>query len=192
MTTIALRPLTTADAEAAAVIHNHAVRETDATMDTAERTVRAAEAWITAHGAPHTRALGAYLPGSSGAAELVGYGTLSPFGPGDGYRASTEISLCVSPQHQRNGIGSALCTALTRHAEQAGLTTALALIASTNLAAHRLFAEAGYVRTGSLRRVGHQRGRLVDIDIRQRLFPANLRSFGDTRSALLVPDRPPR
>ena len=173
--TLQLRPLTAADAEAAAAIYNDSVRDTDAALDMAERTHEEALRWIGEHSGPRYPALGATIDG-----ELAGYGTLSPFARRAGYLASAEISIYVAPHRKRVGVGRALCAALTRDAEGAGLSTVLALITSTNVASHRLFASAGYEHTGTMRHIGYKLGRLVDLDVLQRVFPDNFPLYDGT------------
>lgn len=170
--TVEIRRLADADLPAAAAIYNHAVRHTDATLDTEDRTVDSARRWLAEHGSRRYPALGAFLGD-----ELAGYGTLSPFARRPGYLASAEISVYVAPDRTRRGIGSALCAALTGHAEVVGLSTVLAIVTSTNAASQRLFGAAGYVRTGTMLRVGYKLGRLVDLDIMQRVFDANLARY---------------
>lgn len=164
-----LRRLTPEDARPAAALYNHAVRHTDATLDEDERTLEEALSWVEEHSGDRYPAFGAIVGG-----ELAGYGTLSPFARRGGYRASAEISVYVAPEHQGAGIGSALCAALTRHAERAGMATVLALITSTNTASQRLFRAAGYTYTGTMRHIGCKLGHLVDLDLLQRMFPRNV------------------
>lgn len=168
-----LRPLEPADAAATAAIYNYAVRHTDATLDTEERTEAAARAWIADHGTDRYPALGAFLDGM-----LVGYGTLSPFARRGGYYASAEISVYVAPDFHGRSVGTVLCARLTDQAERAGLSTVLALITATNEASRRLFLSAGYQEHGSIRAIGHKLGHLVDLDIFQRLFPENFPRYG--------------
>lgn len=171
--TPALRPLEPADAAATAAIYNYAVRHTDATLDTEERTEAAARAWIADHGTDRYPALGAFLDST-----LVGYGTLSPFARRGGYYASAEISVYVAPDFHGRGAGTALCTRLTGHAERVGLSTVLALITATNEVSRRLFLRAGYQEYGSIRAIGHKLDHLVDLMILQRLFPENFSHYG--------------
>lgn len=168
-----LRRLGTDDATVAAEIYNHAVRHTDATLDTEERTAQAALEWLADHGTERYPAIGAYLDGT-----LAGYGTLSPFARRAGYLASAEISIYVAPRFQGIGVGTALCAWLTGHAEQVGLSTVLALITATNEASRRLFLRAGYQQTGTMQAIGHKLGHLVDLDILQRIFPDNFPRYG--------------
>jgi L-amino acid N-acyltransferase YncA len=169
---VELRGLTAADAAAAAAIYNHAVLNTDATLDTEQRTEEAAKDWIIEHSAERYPVLGAFVDG-----RLAGYGTLSPFARRAGYLASAEISLYVAPEHHNRGIGTALCAQLTKHAERVGMSTVLALITATNEASQRLFVKAGYQLNGSMQAIGHKLGHLVDLNIMQKLFPENFSRY---------------
>lgn len=168
-----IRALQPVDAAAAAAIYNHAVRTTDATLDTVDRTETAARAWLADHATERYPALGAFLDGT-----LAGYGTLSPFARRAGYYASAEISVYVAPEAQGRRVGTALCAQLTEHAERVGLASVLALVTATNEASRRLFLKAGYQDSGSMRAIGHKLGHLVDLDILQRLFPDNFHRYG--------------
>lgn len=167
-----MRGLTSADAAVAAAIYNHAVFNTDATLDTEERTEEAAQDWIVEHSTERYPVLGVFVD-----SQLAGYGTLSPFARRGGYLASAEISVYVAPEHHGRGIGTALCARLTEHAERVGMSTVLALVTSTNEVSQRLFVKAGYQWTGTMKVIGHKLGHLVDLNILQRLFPENFARY---------------
>lgn len=174
MSGLVLRPLTEADLPAVLSTLNHAIRHTDATMDHDDKALDDLHGWLAAH---HGRypALAAEQDG-----RLAGYGTLSPFASRKGYLASAEISVYLAPDARGRGVGSALCVRLTDLAEQAGMSTVIAFISSGNEPSRRMVLRAGYRHEGVLRQVGYKLGRLTDLDIFQRTFPANCARYDGT------------
>ncbi|MFD7131929.1 GNAT family N-acetyltransferase [Streptomyces sp. NPDC059894] len=174
MSALVLRPLTEADLPEVLSTLNHAIRHTDATLDHDEKTLDDLRVWLAAH---HGRypALAAEQEG-----RLAGYGTLSPFSSRRGYLASAEISIYLAPDARGRGVGSALCARLTELAEQAGMSTVIAFISSGNEPSRRMVLRAGYRHEGVLRQVGYKLGRLTDLDIFQRTFPANCARYDGT------------
>ncbi|PZT71866.1 MULTISPECIES: GNAT family N-acetyltransferase [unclassified Streptomyces] len=164
---IVLRPLTAADLPDVQATLRHAVHHTDATLDYREKSLDELGAWLTAH---HGRypALAADAGG-----RFAGYGTLSPFSARKGYLASAELSVYLAPDARGRGVGSALCTRLTKEAERAGMSTVVAFISSGNEASRRMVLRNGYRHEGVLRKIGYKRGHLIDLDIYQHTFPRN-------------------
>jgi L-amino acid N-acyltransferase YncA/predicted O-methyltransferase YrrM len=171
---VVLRPLSEADLPEVLATLNHAIRHTDATLDHEEKTLDDLRAWFTAHQGRYP-ALAAEQQG-----RFAGYGTLSPFSSRKGYLASAEISIYLSPDAQGRGVGSALCVRLTELAEQAGMSTVIAFISAGNEPSRRMVLRCGYRHEGVLRQVGYKLGRLVDLDIFQRGFPANCARYDGT------------
>lgn len=174
MSTVDLRPLTEADLPEVLATLNHAIRHTDATLDHEEKTLDDLRVWLAAHQGRYP-ALAAEQDG-----RFAGYGTLSPFSSRKGYLASAEISIYLSPDAQGRGVGSALCVRLTDLAEQAGMSTVMAFISAGNEPSRRMVLRCGYRHEGVLRQVGYKLGRLVDLDVFQRTFPANCARYDGT------------
>ncbi|MCX4823164.1 GNAT family N-acetyltransferase [Streptomyces sp. NBC_01142] len=184
-----IRRLEAEDLTAVREIYNHAVRRSNSTLDTEEKTPGQMLQWLDHHGDRYP-AVAADIDG-----RLVGYGSLSQFASRGGYRASAEISVYVDPRFQGVGVGTALCGWLTRHAEDTGFTGVLAVITSDNTRSRRLFTHAGYTYTGVLNDIGYKRGSLVDLALYQRGFPANRARYGSpgagdagTPAAACLPD----
>lgn len=180
MPTPVIRPLTVADLDRVIEVYNHAVRCTDATLDTDEKSVEEMAAWLDRHGGRYP-AVGAEVNGV-----LAGYGTLSPFAARGGYLASAEASVYVAPDSQGRGVGAALCGWLTDHAEHSGLSTVVALISSTNSASLRMVARIGYQNNGVLSHIGYKLGHFVSLEVHQRVFADNVRNRVGSAPAELV------
>lgn len=159
-----VRPLTTADLERVREVYNHAVRTSEATLDTEEKSLAEVAAWLKAHGGRYP-AVGADVDGV-----LAGYGMLSPFADRGGYRCSAELSVYVAPEFKGLGVGATLCEWLTEHGRRSGMSTVLSLVTSTNATALNGVKLAGYQYTGVLRRVGYKFGRYLDLEVHQRFF----------------------
>jgi L-amino acid N-acyltransferase YncA len=167
-----LRAVTTGDLEAVREIYAHAVRHTDATLDTEERTAEQMRAWLGCHGGRNA----AVLVEEDG--RVLGYGTLSPFAARGGYFPSTEISIYVHPDVQARGVGTALGEWLVDFARAAGYATVLCFITDTNIASIRLVTRNGFRPVGVIEHIGHKLGHLVNLAVYQLVFPENLARYG--------------
>ena len=172
--TLVVRDITTADLDAVRRIYNHAVRHTDATLDTEEKSAEQMAAWLAAHGGRNA----AVLAERDG--RVVGYGVLSPFAARGGYFPSTEISIYVAPDAQARGVGGTLCRWLVDFARREGYTTVIAFLTSTNEISMRMVDRIGFVRTGLIEHIGHKLGRLVDLVVYQLVFPDNLARYDES------------
>ena len=167
MSSVVVRPVQTGDAEAVREIYNYAVRETTATMSTADRTAKEQAEWINAHdGFPYPAFAAETVEGG----HVVGYASLSPFIPRDGYRPTVETSVYVHPDWHNVGVGSALLSVLVTDAARRGLASCLALISADNAASLRLHARYGFFEVGVMRRVGFKFDRWIDVAIWQKFL----------------------
>ncbi len=162
-----VRPLQPTDAEGLRAIYNWAVHHTTATMDTQDRTLEGQRAWMAVHGT-HTRypVYVAEIP----TRQIVGYASLSPYIPRDGYRNTAETSVYVHPDFHGQGIATTLLSHLITQADRFGYISLLALITSDNTASLRLHQRFGFEQAGHLRRVGHKLSRDIDVTILQRIW----------------------
>ncbi|TQM79246.1 phosphinothricin acetyltransferase [Saccharothrix saharensis] len=168
-----VRAATTADLEDLRAIYNHAVRHTDATLDTEEKTAEQMAAWLAGHGGRNA----AVVAERDG--HVLGYGTLSPFAARGGYFPSTEISVYVAPDAQGMGVGGTLTGWLVDFAREEGYSTIISFNTDTNIASIRMIERHGFVRTGLIRHIGVKLGRLVNLAVFQLVFPENLPRYQD-------------
>ncbi|MGW0635018.1 N-acetyltransferase family protein [Nocardia salmonicida] len=171
---VLLRRAEAADAEPMRAIYNHAVRHSNATLDTVEKTPAQMADWLAAHSG---RDLALVAVRSD---RIVGYGTLSPFAARGGYFPSTEISIYLDPDARAVGIGSELCSRLIDFARAQGYTTVIAFVTDTNIAPIRMIHRLGFRRTGLLEHIGYKLGQLVNLEIHQLTFPGNLKRYNGT------------
>lgn len=154
-----IRPLTAADAEAAAAIYNHYVEHTTATFQTEPLTP---DDWL----AEAT----AGTPGRHGAwavtgddETLLGYVVVAPFKSRCAYSETVEVTVYLAPDAVGRGLGREATAFAERHAREAGLHALLAVVCAENEPSLRLFENAGYDRVAHLREVGVKFGRRLDV-----------------------------
>jgi phosphinothricin acetyltransferase len=154
-----IRPLTPADAGAAAALYNHYVETSTATFQTEPVTP---EAWAAEFAAGDPDRHGAWaVTGDDGA--FAGYLLVQPFKSRCAYRDTAEVAVYLDPAHTGRGLGRAALAHVDAHAASAGLHALLAVVCAENVASLALFARAGYDRVAYLREVGTKFGRLLDV-----------------------------
>jgi L-amino acid N-acyltransferase YncA len=162
-----IRPVTRADLAAVREIYNHAVVNTDATMDTEPKTAADFDNWFVEH---QERFCAGVLELTDGT--VAGYASLSPFARRGGYWPMAEASFYVAPDRQRQGAGVRLSSWLAEEAVQRGFGTMLALVTSTNTGSIKVLERTGYKHMGRIVQAGHKLDRFIDIDIYQRFVGA--------------------
>lgn len=143
-----IRDAVEADLPAIVEIYNAAIPCRMATADTEPVAVESRRAWFREH-KPETRPLWVALINGS----LAGWFSFQSFYGRPAYRATAEVSVYVSPRHQRAGIGRALLGKGVHEAPRLGLKTLLGFIFGHNEASLRLFEEFGFQRWALLPRV---------------------------------------
>ena len=145
-------------------IYNHEVLVSTATYDTVPRTQADHRKWFAIHGAEHP----VLVAESAGA--VIGWASLSPWSDRAAYSRTAEVSVYVSHEHRRRGIGRALLGALIDAGRERGHHSLLARISSDNEASVFLHAECGFRIVGTLHEVGTKFGRLLDVTIMEMLI----------------------
>jgi phosphinothricin acetyltransferase len=105
--------------------------------------------------------------------EVAGYAYASSFRPRPAYRWAVEVSVYVSADHQRRGVGHALYAALLRLLERQRFHLAIAAIGLPNDASVLLHERVGFLPVGVFSEVGYKFGRWVDVGMWQRPLLAN-------------------
>ena len=157
MPDLTIRPARAADAEPIGLIYNHYVRTSTATFDIVERSAIDQEAWLSDHGDLHPA-----LVAESGG-EVVGWGSLSPWGTRHAYRQSVEISVYVAPDHVGAGVGPALGQVLVARARELGHHAVISQIVHENEASISMALRMGFAPIGTLREVGRKFDRWLDV-----------------------------
>jgi phosphinothricin acetyltransferase len=153
-----MRPLTTADAAAAAAIYNHYVESTTSTFQTEPVSP---DEWLAEATAGEPGRHGAWAVEDGGT--LAGYLLVAPFKSRCAYRDTAEVTVYLSPEAAGRGLGSDAIAFAEAHARSCGLHALLAVVCAENAASLRAFERAGYERVALLHEVGTKFGRRLDV-----------------------------
>lgn len=129
-------------------IYNEAIPGRRATADTEPVSVASRRAWFGEH-APERRPL--WVAEHDGL--VVGWLSFQSFYGRPAYAATAEISVYVSGQAQRGGIGRRLLGRAIERSPALGLATLVAFVFGHNEPSLRLFEREGFTRWGHLPRV---------------------------------------
>jgi phosphinothricin acetyltransferase len=159
VTQVSVRPGEPEDLPALTALYNHYVENTHITFDTKPYSVEERGTWFShyASSGPH-RLLVAHV-----ADALVGYATSSRFRDKAAYDTSVEATVYVRDDGARQGVGSALYTALFDALSDEDVHRAYAGIALPNDASIALHRKFGFEEVGTYREVGRKFGRYWDV-----------------------------
>lgn len=153
-----IRPATVADLPAINGIYNHYVETCTCTWRTTPLTEAERLAWFQTNRTEAHPVTVAELDG-----QVAGWGALSPFRGGEGFRFTAENSVYVHPGFHRRGIGRALLLDLVERARRAGLHVIVAGISADQTASLGLHAAAGFVKVAHMPETGFKFGRRLDL-----------------------------
>jgi L-amino acid N-acyltransferase YncA len=156
----AVRDAREADLLRIVAIYNEAIPGRRATADTEPVTVDSRRAWFHEH-APERRPLWVV----EGGGDIVGWLSFQSFYGRPAYAATAEVSVYVSADAQRAGIGRALLERAVERAPGLGLATLVAFVFGHNEPSLRLFERHGFARWGHLPRVARLDGLERDLVI---------------------------
>src|SRR5471032_1715001 len=164
MTSLAIRPATTADLPTVTEIYEHAVRYGTATFelippDLAEMTRRYKA--LVDGGFPY------FVAALDG--RVIGYAYAGPYRPRPAYRFTVENSVYLSPSVHRRGIGLQLLQRLIAESEARGYRQMIAVIGdSANAGSVGVHTQCGFQMIGTHPHVGFKFGRWLDTVMMQR------------------------
>ncbi|MDO8884230.1 MAG: N-acetyltransferase family protein [Pseudotabrizicola sp.] len=159
-----IRDATPADAVAVALIWNHYIRDTNATFNSAEKSVEEVRATIT------TRLETRCFLVAEHAGRVQGFATYDQFRGGIGYAKTMEHTIQLAPDSGGNGFGRALMAALEAHATIAGAHVMVAAVTGENATGRDFHARMGYVQVGLMPQVGRKFGRWMDLLLMQKIL----------------------
>ncbi len=141
-------------------IYNYEVENGVATLDIDKKSLADWERWYYNHNISNHPLIVCEDEG-----EIAGYATLSSYREKQAYSSTVELSVYVSPDHRRKGVGTLLMEEILRMArEDESIHTVVSVITSGNLASVRLHDKFGFTFCGTIKEVGIKFGRYVDID----------------------------
>jgi len=162
---LSIRAAGEGDLPAINAIYNHYVTSATCTWQYEPTPAAERRVWLAAHGPEHPVTV-AMLDG-----EVVGFGSLGPYRPREGYRFTVENTVYVHPERQRRGIGRALLADLIERARALGHRSIIAGVSSDQPASLALHRAHGFVEVARLREVGFKFGLWLDLIFLQRMLP---------------------
>jgi len=161
---VILRPASLGDLQAITDIYNHAIRTTTATFDVEEKSLEDRRRWLDAHTERYPVVVAARGD------EVLGWGSLSPYGERKAYEHTVENAVYVRPDVQGRGVGSAILQELIRRAALLGYHCVIAQVVEGNETSFRLHKAQGFETVGVLREVGWKFGRWLDVIVMEKLL----------------------
>ncbi len=153
-----IRYATEADLPQIVAIYNAAIPNRLATADLEPISVASRQQWFHAH-RPDEYPIWVMEHQE----QVVGWLSLQMFYGRPAYRATTEISLYVSPDHQGQGIGRQLAEHAIAQCPKLGITTLLSFIFGHNQPSLKLFQRLGFEQWGNLPQVAELDGVQRDL-----------------------------
>ncbi len=158
MSPVVVRAATAGDVEAITRIYNHAVEHTTASWDLEPVSLDSRRQWFDEKQAGGWPVLVAEV-----AEQVVGWSTVGPFRPKDGYRHTVEHSVYVADGHRGMGLGRALLEPLIQACRQRGVRAIVGGLDAANTASLEFHRRLGFVESGRLPQVGRKFGRWLDL-----------------------------
>jgi phosphinothricin acetyltransferase len=156
-----IRLAAASDLEAINAIYNHYVPISTTTYDYEPMSMEERRRWFEDREAIHPVTVAGL--DERGAEQIVGYGSLHPFRAKIGYRYTVENSVYVHPDHQRQGIGSAILVDQIQRARELGLRAIVAGIDAEQTASVALHARHGFQHVARLPQIGRKFDRWLDV-----------------------------
>lgn len=155
-----IRPARREDVPALLDIYNYEVINGVSTLDLNTRTLEEWEKWYNAHNRDNHPLIVGVEDG-----EITGYASLSEYRQKEAYKTTVELSIYVSPNHRKKGVGRALMAHILEIAKNdAGTHCVVSVITAGNEASTKLHAEFGFTCCGTIPEVGMKFGRMLDIE----------------------------
>jgi L-amino acid N-acyltransferase len=161
---IVIRPANIADLRAITEIYNEAILTTTATFDTEPKQVSEQERWFQSHDERHP-VLVAVLDDI-----VVGWVSLTRWSDRKAYDDTGEISFYVQSEYRGRGLGRQLTDAIIAEARSLKFHTLIARVAGESSVSLGLCRSSGFVDIGVMQEAGRKFGRLLDVNILQKML----------------------
>ena len=152
------------DAEGVRAIYNREVVSATSTFDLVPRSLADQRAWLAAR----SGAFAAIVAVDD--ADVIGFGSLSPYKQRAAYSTTVEDSVYVDRERGGEGIGTLLLERLVEIASASGFHAVMARIEASSAASRTLHAKCGFELVGIERQVGRKFNRWLDVAVMQRLL----------------------
>ncbi|HUJ84380.1 MAG TPA: arsinothricin resistance N-acetyltransferase ArsN1 family A [Candidatus Acidoferrales bacterium] len=167
----AIRRVTFKDAADVAAIYNEGIDERSATFVTTHFTAEDICHKIAEGGEKHPFLI-AELTGSE---RIAGWVSISSYSPRSCYDGVGEVSVYITSDCRRQGIGEALVEEAFDAAANAGYWKLMVRIFTFNKASINLFKKQGYVEAGLHKNHGKLDGKWLDVLEMEKQIPCNLK-----------------
>lgn len=145
-------------------IYNYYVRESTSTWQTEPSTLPERLLWLQQHG-PQMPAFVAEINGV-----VVGWASLSPYRPREGWRFTVENSVYIHHAYQRRGIGGTMLQQLIQSGTELGFHSIVAAIDGEQSGSIAIHEKYGFVHAGVLKQSGYKFGRWLDSVFLQKIL----------------------
>jgi len=159
-----IRQATINDLDSITEIYNEAITKTVATFDTETKTLEEQRKWFEDHG-PKNPILIAELDGL-----IVGWASLSKYSDRCAYSDTAEISVYVTEEDQKKGVGRKLMETILEEGEKGGLHTVIARITEGNESSVHLHKSMGFEYIGIMKEVGFKFGKRLDVHLMEKIY----------------------
>lgn len=140
-------------------IFNHAIMNTTALYEYQPRTMATMQQWFANKAAGQFPVIG--LQNDEGV--LVAFGSYGTFRAFPAFKYSVEHSVYVHPDHQGQGYGSQILTALIAKAREQQYHLLIGGIDADNTGSIALHRKFGFVHSGTIQQAGFKFGRWLDL-----------------------------
>ena len=161
---VVIRKASAADVPAITEIYNDAILNLTATFDTQPKTIEEQTKWFEDHQAQFP-VLVAEQEGI-----IAGWASLSRWSDRCAYSGTAEASLYINAENRNKGLGRKLLSAILDEGQKAGLHTVIARIVEGNATSIHLCQSLGFTHIGTMREVGRKFGKLLDVQMMQKIF----------------------
>lgn len=145
-------------------IYNEAIRNTNATFDTEEKSISQQQIWFKDHNDQYPVLV------FEKEGEIHAWASLSKWSDRCAYDSTAEVSIYVHINHRGKGIGQLLLVALIDEAKKNGLHCLLARITGGNENSIHIHVKNGFKNIGIMKEIGKKFGVYQDVHLLQLLF----------------------
>ena len=146
-------------------IYDREVESSTSTFDTEPRNPHQQKAWIELHQSPLYPLIVADREGS-----ILGWASLSPWSGRCAYSRTVEASIYVHCDYRRQGVAQRLIGELVVRAQSAGHRVITGRIEASNEVSRKLLQNANFVSVGVMHSVGEKFGRILDVELFERVL----------------------
>ncbi len=152
------------DAAAIRDIYNREVLGSAVTFDLVPRSLEDQRSWLARHAGAHPAVV------AVDGAEVLGFGSLSPYRDRPAYATTVEDSVYVRHDARGRGVGRVILAELVRLATAHGFHTVMARVVGSHEISIAMHRACGFELVGIEREVGRKFGRWLDVALMQRLL----------------------